>query len=144
MDGFQILILVPLDKYRTDYGCNKYKLHDVICANDYERNTDISNGISGYLWGVTPSLRYRGLEGNWAVVLATHDGYLMAVDKFYNIVKTRIGVVLHLGDIKSATQYLLDFIKDPQRYPDKSCSILTKDSVIGSRKWIEESTRGLG
>ena len=96
MDGFQILILVPLDKYRTDYGCNKYKLHDVICANDYERNTDISNGISGYLWGVPPSVRYRGLEGNWAVVLATHDGYLMAVDKFYNIVKTRIGVVLHL------------------------------------------------
>lgn len=144
MDGFQILILVPLDKYMTDYGCNKYILHDVLCANDYERNTDISNGISGYLWGVTPSLRYRGLEGNWAVVLTKHDGYLMAVDKFYNIVKTGSGIVIHLGDIKSATQYLLDFIKDPQRYPDKSCSILTKDSVIGSRKWIEESTRGLG
>jgi hypothetical protein len=68
----------------------------------------------------------------------------MAVDKFYNIVKTGSGIVIHLGDIKSATQYLLNFIKDPKCYPDKSCSILTKDSVIGSRKWIEESTRGLG
>jgi hypothetical protein len=143
MKNIQILILVPLDNNMNDMGWNKYEeIDQFINANNYTNDKNIQNGISGYLWGVAPSLRYRGLEGNWTVVLTCFDGYLLTIDKFYNIVKTKCGFVKHIGNIQSATKYMLHFVNDPTNYPHESSVCLTKDSVIGSQKWIEENKRG--
>jgi len=136
-NGNYVLMLVYCDEEWMDIGGNEYPPEGYVEAKKFTYDIDIENGLYGIMWGKTCYFPYEKLENkNWVVVKTEISEDIIKIDSYYNRYKFRCGSVVHTGDIRSASKYILK---------NKNASGLTEDGawlqpseVAGSKEWIKE------
>lgn len=138
MERKYVLILCPLDKDGYDFAGNKYKEeHSFIQSNIFEKNHDIDKGLLGIYWGKTNNYPYSNiLKSKWSVVKTEINSNLLFVEKKYNLVKFKRGMILHIGDIYSGAHFISMEKDIDSHYFIKEASCLRNSDVIGTKEWI--------
>jgi hypothetical protein len=132
-----VLMLVYVDKKWLDIGGNRYSFKNLIEAKDFVKDVDVRHGLLGIPWGRTNHLLYEKIKGgHWIVVKIEENEDLIKVNDFYNRYKFKNGVILHKGDICSASEYILKQ-RNRKDFAKKMSSIKPKD-VVGSKKWLKQ------
>jgi len=132
-----VFILVYLDKDFIDIAGNEYCSYGYVKAKEYTEDIDIRYGLYGIPWGKTHYFPYEKIEnGNWVVVKTNYEE-LITVDRYYNRVKFEKGMILHMGNIRSAAQFIIDNKDDPQQFLKEEALWVTEEEIAGSDKWFE-------
>jgi hypothetical protein len=135
--GNYVLMLVYVDEGWLDIGGNEYPYEGYIEAKNFTYDIDIEQGLYGIMWGKTYHFSYEKLKnGNWVVVKTEVSEEIIQVDSYYNRYKFRCGVVVHTGDIQSASGYIIDH-KDDNGFTEDG-AWLQPSEVAGSEEWIIE------
>jgi len=139
MERKYVLILVHLDKDRCDIARNKYGfVGDVVESQEFTKDKDIRYGIYGVLWGKTSSFPYERIgDGYWAVIKTEYNDNFIVVDKYYNTVKIRTGIILHVGSIHSAAQFIISAKDDKSHFFSIEAKSLKESEIAGSEQWLE-------
>jgi hypothetical protein len=138
MEKKYILILVHLDKNKVDIAGNKYNgVGDVIEAKEFTKDKDIRYGIYGVPWGKTHYFLYdRLIDGFWAVIKTENNDNFIPVDKYYNTVKVKSGLILHIGTIESAAQFIINAKNDKTQLFLKEAKKIKEEEIAGSPSWL--------
>jgi hypothetical protein len=137
--GNYVLMLVYVDEEWMDIGGNEYPPEGYIEAKNFTEDIDIENGLYGIMWGKTCHFPYEKLKnGNWVVVKTEVSQDVIKVDGYYNRYKFRCGTVVHTGDIKSASGYIIDNKDNQHEGMTEDGAWLQPNEVAGSKEWIEE------
>lgn len=140
MDKKHLLILVHLDRYQNDIADNKFsRVGDVVVAKEFSRDIDITKGIYGVPWGYTEYFDKEDIYGGfWAVVKTEYNDNIIPIDKFYNTVKFRSGIILHIGTLQSASKFIIKSKRDESHYYHKSANLIPDEEIAGHKKWMEK------
>jgi hypothetical protein len=132
-----VSVLCYVDENWMDIGGNIFPEDGFIAAKEFTDDINIQFGLYGILWGNTDYLFYENVDdGNWAVIKVEVDNNFMFVDKMYNRVKFKNGMVVCSGNVEETGNFLWENGKDlSQCYyvPEK----MKKKDIVGTKKWLK-------
>lgn len=98
-----VLVLKTVDKDMKAHGGFTYPTSGIVVAPDWEPTEEYGNGLHGFLWGAGDSkLLSWNDDAKWLVLKVLKKDIIDLVGK----VKFPKGEVIHVGDRKSATDFI--------------------------------------
>ena len=139
MEKKYVLILSHLDPHMNDIGGNKYPTEGFIQARKFIKNYDIRYGLYGILWGKTTYFPPAEIEnGSWVVVKTENNSNLIKVDSYHNRYKYECGMVLFLGNLRDAANFIIDNKDDPKQLYDEEAMYIRDEEIAGTKSWFKE------
>lgn len=137
MDKKYFLVLCHIDRYKNDIAGNKFgSVGDMIVAKEFTRDIDITKGLHGIPWGYTYTLQFDNIEqGFWAVVKTELNANIIVVDQIYNIIKFRNGIILHVGDLTTASKFIIKTRNEESHCFIKSSDLVPDEQIAGHPVW---------
>ena len=125
-----VLMLVYVNDKNKDIANNEYPEKGYIKAKKFIRNIDISNGLSGCLWGNLRKCFYENINGKW-IIVRTENNNLIKID-YDGRYKFKEGVVLYEGTVFACVKFILKYILDKKL--NKKYTFNLKN-LIGTKEW---------
>jgi len=125
-----ILVLVALNKDRTDIGGNKFPDSGFVESDSFSIDKDIRDGICGVVCGRTSKKPFLDIysESVWCVVRVALDDHIIHIDDMENLVKFKSGFVVYSGSLYSCAEYISNHAFIPDNLPVG----FSQSSVAGS------------
>jgi len=115
------LVLATLNADMTDAVGNQYPSHGFVSARNFKPDQDIFAGLHGVLWGRTGGCSHLKDEedSKWTVIKVDETRNIILIDELNNIVKFEDGLVVHVGDRKTAADYIVNYRQENQMEGDE-------------------------
>ena len=132
-------VMCYVDENLMDIGGNIYPEDGFISAKKFTDDINIQYGLYGILWGKTKKLLFEKIEnGNWVIVKTEVNNELIKTDCINNRVKFRNGMVLYIGNISSAGEFIYKNRIKKQHYFSEEGKEIKKYEIVGTKKWIKK------
>ena len=137
-DNFYVPMLCYVDENKMDIGGNVYPQHGLIIASKFTDDINIETGLYGILWGEMNNAIYEKIEkGYWAVVKTADNKALIPIDKGNNRYKFKSGLVLYLGALRGAGEFIWNNRNAPYHLFNSKKYIIQKRDIAGTKPWLE-------
>lgn len=132
-------MLIHLDPFMNDIAGNKYSTEGFIQTKKFTHDFDIRYGLYGSLWGKTAYFPFDDIEtGYWTVVKTEKDSNLIKIDSHCNRYKFECGMILFLGNLRSAANFIVDNKDDPAQLYDDEAGYIGDEEIAGTKEWFRE------
>ena len=133
-----VLALIHLFWDGYDISGNKFPEEGFVKTKKFTRDKDIRYGIFGFEWGRTRSFRFDKIDaGSWAVVKTEKNDNYVSVDSWENSVKFESGLVLHIGSLGSAAEFIVDTKTDYTHHFLEESLYIQPIEIAGTKEWFE-------
>lgn len=132
-------MMVHLNKDMYDVVGNKYLKEGFVKANKFVKNRDIRYGLFGIPWGRTYEFPYEDIKyGYWSVVKTEINDDYIRIYYSRNRFKFRSGLVMHMGSIKTASNFVLRTKNKLNHFFHPQALTIKKEEVVGSKEWFKK------
>jgi len=104
MKSRYVLALVSLHHDNSDFSGNIYPEVGRLESPDYDKTSDIRNGICGVIGGLDTGWLFN--PENCKVLQVDNDDEIVDIDKDHHLVKFHSGLVVYSGDLNSCSSYI--------------------------------------
>ena len=131
-----VMMMVHLDKYKTDIAGNDYSSEGFMRSKKFTRDIDMRNGLCGVPWGKTYSFTYENIDRGYWSILKTENINMIRVEPVDNKFKFFSGMVMHMGNIKTAGKFIFRHKNDIEHLFESKALCLKEEEIAGTRKWF--------
>lgn len=121
-----VLLLVSLNPDSTDLSGIKFPECGYVESKTYQPDKDIRNGLYGTLWGKTDAQYWlnKDPKTQWRVVKAENNDEIIPLDKAYNFVKFRKGMVVAGNSRIECADYICSHCSQHETCDKLECSLV--------------------